>query len=101
MDVVKLVKQGMRSFHDGTRSAVRIVGFEYDFWYHERSLRDAVSDEETPLPVGEGGFLYYVCFPGVGDSLTNERVHTEAFATPDEAIIEAEALVVGEVQWFR
>jgi len=57
--------------------------------------------EDTPLPLGEGGFLYYVCFPEVGDSPTNPRVDTEAFATPGEAITEAEVLVVGDVEWFR
>ena len=95
---MRIIKQGMRVLNDGNRAPVRVVGFDYDFWYQERSTRSAVSDEEVPL--GEGGFLYYVCFPEIGDSLTNPRVDTEAFATPDEAIIEAEALVVGHVEWF-
>jgi hypothetical protein len=99
---MKCVKQGTRLLKDRTRTPVRIVGFDYDFWYKDRLSRGAVLEEESPLPLGEGGLLYYVCFPEVGDSLvTNPRVDTEAFATSEEAITEAEALVVGEVEWIR
>jgi hypothetical protein len=101
MDAMKCIKQGTRILKDGKQAPVRIAGLDYDFWHKGRLTRGAVSDEETPLPVGEGGLLYYVCFPEVGDSLvTNPRVDTEAFATPEEAIAEAEALVVGDVEWF-
>ncbi len=98
---MKVIKQGVRVLNDGSRAPVRVIGLDYDFWYQERSTRSAVSDDETPLPLGEGGFFYYVCFPEVGDSLTNQRVDTEAFPTPGEAITEAVALVGGDVEWFR
>jgi hypothetical protein len=101
MDVMKVIKQGVWILDDGIRAPVRVIGLDYDFWYQERSTRNAVSDDETPLPLGEGGFLYYVYFPEVGDSLANQRVDTEAFPTPGEGITEAVALVGGDVEWFR
>lgn len=101
---VILVRQGVRLLSDGRRSPVRVIGLDYDYWYEERRARGAIPAGTGPLPMGPTGFLYYVCFPEIGDSLVRfPRVDTEAFATAEEAVMEAGSLsrTLPPVIWDR
>ena len=67
-------------------------------WYQDRLNKGTLREDETPLPPGDNGLLYHVVFPEMGDLLVSHpRVDTEAFATDQEATVEAESLVVGRL----
>ncbi len=98
--VTTFVKQGLAQFADNLRMSVQILGFDHDFWFEEREARGLGPPEAGPLPLGEDGLLYYVCFREPGDSIVHDpRVDSEAFATAAQAVAEAEHLSDGRITW--
>jgi hypothetical protein len=98
--VVTFVKQGLAHLGDSIHMPVQILGFDHDFWFRAREVRGGRPPGAKPLPLGPDGLLFYVCFREPGETIVdNPRVDTEAFATPAEAIAEAERLARARIVW--
>lgn len=96
---MRIVRKGRWLYDGAVYRPVDIVALDRDWWYELAAADGTVEPGESPAPMGDSGFLYYVRFRRAGERRRSTWMDSPGHRTVEAAIADAEARVPSPIEW--